>query len=1175
MPRDYKVVFHGMPEQENEESWGEYIGGTVRNIGKGLANTPSHFADSFVTLGEDLASWATGTDQEWFDVPKPFDDDEIGISGRITQEAGSFAIGLISGSAILSGLGKAGKLGALGRMAAGAYGWKGRAAVDAGLGFAADFALGDTEEGNLSTLLNEFPALQDSVLTYFRHEDDDTNLEKRLKNAMEGLPLGIATDTLFEGFRRVLRHKRAVIDARAGGDAARADEMIAKETGITLSGGDAEFHQLRNLTEWGNATENATDAPVAEALNRFRPEEFGNYASASEAERLISEGASLDPLFRNVYTSADAARLMQSTGELVRKMDGWTIDSVVNRANAALESLGADRSSLIQELKLGAEMSREASAKILVGTAAAEQQSRELLTLARKVLADDGADPLSVQQFLELADELRELTEAVLDFRRNSARVVTAHRAIIADGKVYRSLRELSGEALSSGEDGPVLRRMLRDNLDATGGRANALELAKELDRLAKSDPDHFLRNLMKAKKEAVSYQAKAMKTIGELRTANILSGVATQGVNVMGNLLNWALRDGFDQLVAAGWGALKGERNRVRLSSVFSGIAHSFDGLRLVWKDLGRSRRMAGSSFRELREQGGTLHALVHFIEQTEKRGMRPLDPVDRMKAEGLTPAVSAKYWGLDEKSFGGTLLDFVGKAWRAPSFGVMGVMDRAATDMAYTSALSRELRQHALSEGMSPQVMQQFEKRMRQAVLTYARDGRIPDSIRMSPDLLKLLGRFHTRAIDSARAATFKHPLDPDGMAAGMVRMLNREKVVPQIIKAFVTPFIKTPVNILDTVWQRTPLFGQWRKEYQTLRRMLDSADPVIKARAQEQFTVLQARMITGGAMYATGASLYCSGKLTGAHDKEERESLFAAGIPEYSVNIGGKWYSYNRLDPIGSFLGITADSLSLVRYCSSEDADAIIGAGITVLANNLLNKTYMQGLTDLSDLVGDPKRYFEPFAAQQIQAIVPFIGLQRSVNIALSPEQKELRGFLDRVLAATVLRGNFPDKVDMFGEPVVTEKTPLALILGIRTVTERTGDPVRMELAKYSLFPKDNLKRILGEEIDSGENRQFKLALKELGISEGLHRFITGKAYANMNDSMRIKSLRNLINRYRDGAKRMVLARNPELRTRVLDRKKRLLARLSSTPRGARTLAESWKDIRSYRVEEDGDE
>ena len=231
MPRDYKPVFYGMnpeePDDNRDESgvWGQ-IGGVALNIGKGLANTPSHFLDSFVTLGEDVSSWATGTDQEWLNVWRPFDDEEIGISGQITQEVGSFAIGLISGSWVLSALGKAGKLGTIGRLAAGAYGWKGKAAVDAGLGFAGDFILGDTKGGNLSNLLNTFPSLKGSVLTYLRHEDDDSNLEKRLKNAVEGLPLGIAGDFLFEGLNRVLRHKRSIIDAVSGGNPERAAELV-------------------------------------------------------------------------------------------------------------------------------------------------------------------------------------------------------------------------------------------------------------------------------------------------------------------------------------------------------------------------------------------------------------------------------------------------------------------------------------------------------------------------------------------------------------------------------------------------------------------------------------------------------------------------------------------------------------------------------------------------------------------------------------------------------------------------------------------------------------------------------------------------------------------------------------------------------------------------------------
>lgn len=1169
MPREYKPVFYGMPSDRNlpeEDSPGFFrsAGGVALNIGKGVINSPFHLVDSFVTLGEDLASWASGTDQEWFDVWKPFDDEALGVSGQISQEVGSFAIGLISGSSVLSALGKAGKLGTLGKMAMGAYGWKGKMAVDAGLGFAGDFVIGDTKGGNLSNLLDTFPSLRGSVLTYLRHEDEDSNLEKRLKNAVEGLPLGLATDFLFEGLRRVLRHKRAVIDAASAGNPERAAEMIGRETGEHLPPPDVDTPVMKSLTGEGDrgyfakAADNAASAVSADET-AFRPEELGNLRSAEEVKHRLQSGESLDSLFRNVVTAPDVERLMDATGKLVRTDDGWSLQRVSEEANQALAKLGGDTRSLTNEMRKGAEATRDLSARILVGTAAAERLGKELIDQAGILVSSHDPTALEVHKFLELVGDYRELVDATLDFRRNAARVVTAHRTMILDGHVYRSYRELTEKVLTQGPEGPALHRLLRDNLDMTDGVKNAKKLAEEVIRLS-GDPASFHKNLRKM--ESSSKWVKGIKAIAELRTANILSGVATQGVNVAGNLLNFVLRDGFDQLVASAYGALRGTKNRAHLSAALAGIAHSFDGIRLLWKDLKSAKASASGTWRGLKEQGGTFYALTNFIEKASE-SVKPLDPLNRRAAEGMrSPAVSAKFWNLDETSLRGTLLDFIGNVWRAPSLGVMGAMDNIATDMAFSSALSRNLRNYALNSGMSPSAIGQFEKRMRQAVFTFARDGKLP---KMSRENLRLVGEFYRGALDSARAATFKSPLDPEGNAAHLMRWLNRDRVMPQIIKCFVTPFVKTPVNILDSIWSRTPLLGRMRSEF---RAVLQSGDQAAK-------DLLNARMISGGLMYGLGASLYFSGQLTGAHDKNERESLLAAGIPEYSVNIGGKWYSYNRLDPVGSFLGISADLFTMSRYLTDGDYGSLAGALIMVGANNVLNKTYMQGLTDLSDLIGDPRRYMESFGVQQIQAMIPFIGTQRSINQVLAPEQRELRDVTDRILSATVLRKTLTEKLDMFGESVPVEKTPLALILGIRTVTERGDDPVRMELARYGLFPKDSLKRIMGEEITGEENQQFKQALKELGISENLRAFITGRYYANMSDSMRIKALRNLIQRHRESAKRLTVSRNPELKNRILERKKRVLERLRSTPAGVRNLAESWNDLRAYRVEDDGDE
>lgn len=1142
---------------KKEKTWIEETWDGTLDAWKGIANVPSHFVDSFVSLGEDLASWATGEDQEWFNVPKFFADDELGLGGKITQEVGAFAVGMITGSSILSMLSKAGKLGAIGRMATGAHGWFGKAAVNAGLGAGVDFTITDTDSGNLSNLLDMFPILKDSTLTFLRHEDDDSNLEKRLKNAVEGIPLGIATDTLFEGFKRLLKYKRAKIDSLASGDPDKAAALVARETGVDLPPPDVETQQMKKLV--GDGAEDAALKNTDEYI--LAPERLGSHESVGRVLEFMENGdtESLGRVFKNFIATEDTERLISGVVAAEYTPSTWTLEATAEAANRLGEQLGEKPSKYIMKLiQRDEKATRNLAVRLQVYEAKLKDQSERLVKTAGELLDAMEPDTLRLQQFAEDLDDYLASLPAVLNVRRGAARTITAHRNFIMGDKVYRGINGLKADDIrAAGEDGKKLLKTLGDNLNVNGGKQRILELAKQV-REAGVDSSLFHKKIKEAKK--TSGWVKAIKVVSEVRMANILSGVATQGVNTMGNMLNFVLRDGIDSIMAAVAGSFRAKgQQRMHLSAAFSGIAHSLDGITLMWRDLKGAVPTAGQTFGELREQGGLLYALVNFIEKASP--VKHVDPMTRRAAEGMfTPQVGAKNFGLDETKLGGTLLDLVGKIMRAPSFGIMGAMDTIATDMAFNASLSRNLKNYALNAGMSPTVMAQFEKRMRVAVLTFARDGKI-----IKGADVREVGRFFNEALESARASTFKSDLDPSGTAAHLMRWLNRDQASSQLIRAFVTPFVKTPVNILDAVWSRTPLLARMRGEW---KRVMAGTDQVAK-------DVLRARMHAGGAMYGLGAALYFSGNLTGAHDKSERASMVAAGIPEYSVRIGSTWHSYNRADPLGSFLGILADTTSVARYLSDGDVSGAVSSLIMVGANNVLNKTYMQGLTDLNDLVGDPERYAGTYGVQQAQAMIPLVGLQRSINQVISPEQKELRSAIDRILSATVLRKTLTDKVDMFGEPVTSERTPLALILGIRSMEEREGDVVRMELAKYNLFPKDNLKRILGEDITAEDNRAYKDALGELGISKGLESFITGQSYAHMNDSQRIKALKNLITRYRSAAKDMLLTRSPALRGRVVERKRRVLAALQGSPQGARELAESWLDIQGYRVDDDGDE
>jgi hypothetical protein len=140
---------------------------------------------------------------------------------------------------------------------------KGAAAVSVGRGAVAggitDFAVMDAEMGNLSTMIQETPALQglqNPITEYLAHDGDDTELEKRIKNVMEGAGLGIFFDGMIESVKAIRAGQRV---RRAGGTpeeaAAARDAEIKPKKPEAQAADDVVFEAEEGVMYHGTASE--------------------------------------------------------------------------------------------------------------------------------------------------------------------------------------------------------------------------------------------------------------------------------------------------------------------------------------------------------------------------------------------------------------------------------------------------------------------------------------------------------------------------------------------------------------------------------------------------------------------------------------------------------------------------------------------------------------------------------------------------------------------------------------------------------------------------------------------------------------------------------------------------------------------------------------------------------
>lgn len=257
------------------------------------------------------------------------------------------------------------------------------------------------------------------------------------------------------------------------------------------------------------------------------------------------------------------------------------------------------------------------------------------------------------------------------------------------------------------------------------------------------------------------------------------------------------------------------------------------------------------------------------------------------------------------------------------------------------------------------------------------------------------------------------------------------------------FIMPFFRTPANLVSWAIQHTPglnlLSGRWRDDF--------AAGGERQARAIARVTI--------GAGLALGAfSMAKEGLLTGGglFDPEQRRTKTAAGWQPYSVQVGDKYYSYQRIEPVAKVLGLTADMVEMMESKKFDEADMLKAASMLtlMLGNATVSTTYLSGLANAMNAVLDSTRYGEPFLEQYASSLVPKIVGQ---TVAMTdPYKREVEGVMDAVQSQLpFLREKLLPKRDAWGEPSRNDKW--FEVLPVAT-SEESHDKVKQEAVRLQI-------------------------------------------------------------------------------------------------------------------------
>jgi len=223
-------------------------------------------------------------------------------------------------------------------------------------------------------------------------------------------------------------------------------------------------------------------------------------------------------------------------------------------------------------------------------------------------------------------------------------------------------------------------------------------------------------------------------------------------------------------------------------------------------------------------------------------------------------------------------------------------------------------------------------------------------------------------------------------------------------------------------------------------SMLRSMRSADPAVRMNAAVN-GYISASVVGSVGMYLTQPGIVVPTEenplplITGGGptDAGTLQALRNAGWRPYSIRVGDKYVSYQRLEPMASWLGILTDAIQVSHYYNAvnphEGADDAVNVatvlGITLFQRNMTDKTFTKGLNDMFAIMnGDEKRLLKFTRELGTSLLVPnFVrDIDKSVE-GFGTDIAESRSMLDKVLNSIPgLESELQDKRrNILGEPV----------------------------------------------------------------------------------------------------------------------------------------------------------
>jgi len=175
-------------------------------------------------------------------------------------------------------------------------------------------------------------------------------------------------------------------------------------------------------------------------------------------------------------------------------------------------------------------------------------------------------------------------------------------------------------------------------------------------------------------------------------------------------------------------------------------------------------------------------------------------------------------------------------------------------------------------------------------------------------------------------------------------------------------VIPFWQTPWNVVTQSVARSPLgllrLKGLKQKYETGK--MDSTTYYKEA----------AGTVMGTAVWASLLGAAKMGMITGSGPTNyaDRQNLLATGWRPYSLKLGDNYLPLQRIEPLGTVLGMAGDAAEL------GSTDDLTGKAIAMVKQNLTDKSFLYGLESFAAAFANPEQRGSTYYRQMSGSIVP---------------------------------------------------------------------------------------------------------------------------------------------------------------------------------------------------------